>query len=36
MDSINNNIQPTVGEGIYTKRDVADILKLPYGKVSRW
>lgn len=29
-------IQPKVGEGIYTKRDVADILNLPYQKVSKW
>ncbi|HEY4322456.1 MAG TPA: DUF433 domain-containing protein [Mucilaginibacter sp.] len=30
------NIQAKVGEGIYSKRDVADILHLPYHKVSRW
>jgi uncharacterized protein (DUF433 family) len=29
-------LQPKVGEGIYTKRDVADILRLPYSKVSNW
>jgi len=28
-------LEPQVGEGIYTKRDVADILRLPYSKVSR-
>ncbi len=29
-------IQPKLGEGIYTKRDVSSILHLPYAKVSRW
>lgn len=29
-------VEPALGEGIYTKRDVADILRLPYQKVSRW
>ncbi|HVW98157.1 MAG TPA: DUF433 domain-containing protein [Mucilaginibacter sp.] len=28
------NILPKVGEGIYTARDIADILNLPYHKVS--
>jgi uncharacterized protein (DUF433 family) len=32
----NIKILPKVGEGIYTVRDVAFILKLPYQKVSRW
>lgn len=32
----NHNIKPKLGEGIYTKRDVADILNLPYAKVSRY
>jgi len=27
-------ILPTVGEGIYTARDISTILKLPYSKVS--
>jgi uncharacterized protein (DUF433 family) len=33
-----NNIKilPTVGEGIYTVRDISFILKLPYSKVNRW
>lgn len=30
------HIEPKVGEGIYTKRDVAKILNLPYAKVSKW
>ena len=29
-------ILPTVGDGIYTVRDISFILKLPYHKVSRW
>jgi uncharacterized protein (DUF433 family) len=29
-------IVPKVGEGIYSTRDVAFILQLPYYKVSRW
>jgi uncharacterized protein (DUF433 family) len=29
-------VQPEVGEGIYTSKDVAHILKLPSYKVSRW
>lgn len=29
-------IEPKIGEGIYTKRDVSEILNLPYQKVSRW
>jgi uncharacterized protein (DUF433 family) len=29
-------IKPRVGEGIYTKIDVANILHLPYTKVSQW
>ena len=32
----NIKILPKVGEGIYTIRDVAFILNLPYHKVSRW
>jgi len=28
-------IQPKVGQGIYTAKDVAHILKLPSHKVSR-
>lgn len=25
-----------IGQGIYTRRDIADILRQPYQKVSRW
>ena len=28
--------KPTIGEGIFSLRDVADILQLPYYKVHRW
>lgn len=28
--------KPTLGFGIYTVPDVAQILRLPYGKVNRW
>lgn len=30
------NILPSVGEGIYTARDISFILKLPYHKVNYW
>lgn len=29
-------VVPTVGEGIFLTTDVAQILRLPYGKVRRW
>ncbi|WP_420458846.1 DUF433 domain-containing protein [Neolewinella sp.] len=28
--------EPTIGQGIYTPRDIADILRLPYEQVHRW
>ena len=28
--------KPRLGMGIYTPREIADILRLPYAKVSRW
>lgn len=28
--------QARIGEGVYTKKDVSQILQLPYSKVSRW
>src|SRR5690606_10308868 len=27
---------PELGKGIYTRRDIAAILRMPYGKVNRW
>ncbi|MEN0055542.1 MAG: DUF433 domain-containing protein [Mucilaginibacter sp.] len=35
-DKKNINILPKVGEGIYTARDISNILNLPYSKVSYW
>ena len=31
-----NIAKPKLGDGVYTKRDVSAILKLPYNKLSRW
>jgi len=37
MKALNEiHIQPKVGEGVYTSKDVSHILKLPSDKVSRW
>lgn len=36
METVTNQIEPKLGEGIYLVKDVAKILQLDYAKTYRW